>query len=611
VGLGVAAVQAICNNAGMEDQDRSSASDARSRHSLLLQQLRRFVADERQADSDRLALLWSKPLHEKLDKGISQRFVAIERRDAETLWAYVDTADSRFRQGDLMCLHTGDPRDPLARQVSLEAEEDDRWLLRRGRERSAAFFREERSGPCFADPDSLDLSPYYEKAFADVASSQRGQEILMPLLAGDLDLAIDGQAMNRGIRAGRSAGLNHQQCLAVGRALGAKPVACIQGPPGTGKTRVLALAAGLMVARGDRVLLTAPTHTAINHALGRVAQEGVPVVKIGRASQRAGLPDAVPSFDSYAAWAKDRPTEGGYVLGATPFATVSGRLEACEFDIILFDEASQLTVPLALMAMRTARKFVFIGDQRQLPPVVLSRSVLDGGGGLSVFAALTDGTADHAIMLHETFRMNRWLAAWPSATFYEGKLQPAPANRERRLVLGPIGEGAGVVSRALSSEASSIFIPTTDVAARAQNRRDAELVSDLCAGLVEAGLLLRQIGVVTPYRAQGRLVRTLLQQRFGRPAAAEVIADTVERMQGQEREVVILTLATGDPGFLAAVAEFFFRPERLNVSVTRAMTKLFVIGPDLGALQVPDHPEVSRWIGLYRGFIASCHRVEV
>ncbi len=81
-------------------------------------------------------------------------------------------------------------------------------------------------------------------------------------------------------------------------------------------------------------------------------------------------------------------------------------------------------------------------------------------------------------------------------------------------------------------------------------------------------------------------------------------------MQGQERELIILSLATGDEVFLGAIAEFFFQPERLNVSITRAMTKLIVIGPDV----ITPMPEIAdkrirHWIEQYQDMIGLCQRV--
>ena len=156
----------------------------------------------------------------------------------------------------------------------------------------------------------------------------------------------------------------------------------------------------------------------------------------------------------------------------------------------------------------------------------------------------------------------------------------------------------------------AVFIPTLDRTARTANFADAELVAQLCAAAVDGGLPLDDIGIVTPYRAQGRAIRNGLERRFGRADARRVVADTVERMQGQERELVILSLATGDERvFLGAVAPFFFQPERLNVSITRPMTKLVVIGPELAAAPGVEDTALARWIAQYRDLVRHMARV--
>lgn len=90
-----------------------------------------------------------------------------------------------------------------------------------------------------------------------------------------------------------------------------------------------------------------------------------------------------------------------------------------------------------------------------------------------------------------------------------------------------------------------------------------------------------------------------------------MIADTVERMQGQERELVILSLATGDEVFLGAVAPFFFQPERLNVSITRPMTKLIVIGPALAAAPEVEDETIRAWVDQYLDLLRHLQRVDL
>lgn len=573
-------------------------------YAALLTQLREFVYRERDTAAARRLDAWEKPMPEKLRSGLAQRFRRLEPGpEPSTVWACLDDGESRFREGDQMCLHAGSPFSAmLARGVAFEAEDETRWLLRF---KNAAHVLEQcgKSG-CYAEQDAIDLSPMFEQALDDIAQSDSASRIILPLLQGQLPFQFNSHDDEYAFGIALEYGLNTRQAEAVGKAFAAEHVACIQGPPGTGKTRVLALAARLMAARGERVLITSHTHTAINNALGKIAALGVPAVKVGSVNQARGLDQRVARVERFSEW-EDRPLSGGYLVGATPFATCSPRLERCEFDTILFDEASQVTLPLALMAMRRGKRFVFIGDQQQLPPVVLSKSILSESP--SVFSRLTTENED-SVMLNETYRMNRWLAAWPSRNFYGGALQAAGPNAARRLALTPAALPSAA-STILHAEASAIFVPTLDRQARARNLPDAKLVVDLCGAAREAGLALDQIGVVTPYRAQGRIIRKLLTQQFGWRDAKLVVADTVERMQGQEREMVILSLATGDLGYLSAVAEFFFQRERLNVSVTRAMTKLIVIGPELPAEFSCEDPHLAQCIARYRDLVGSCTRI--
>ncbi len=574
-------------------------------HTRLLSDLLEFVRDEQTAGHRKLLDLWDRPLTEKLEKGWSQGFTRLEAGDEPaTAWATLDDSESRFREGDLLVLHGGSPlQDQLGRGLSLESEEDGRWLLSGMRVTSALQLY--AGGPCYADPDTIDLTHYYERALEEIATSQIGRTVVLPLLSGQLEISFDERDVRQAEHTAGAEGFNPMQAQAIGLAYGALQIACIQGPPGTGKTRVLALIARLMVERGERLLVTSHTHMAINNALNMVHAQGVPTVKIGRQTQRKGLDNDVPCYPDMSAW-EERPTDG-YVVGATPFATCNARLENYEFDTIIFDEASQITVPLALMAMRKGKRFVFIGDQQQLPPVMLSRSVLAKESS-SVFAALTSQNADHSVMLDQTYRMNRWLTAWPGQTYYGSQLKATGRNSERRLAVSRIPERLAAV---FDPAASGIFIPTLDRAARTRNYRDADLVAELCEAAVNGGLPLECIGIVTPYRAQGRAVRNALIARFGRTSAQRVVADTVERMQGQERELIILSQATGDEVFLAAVAPFFFQAQRLNVSITRAMTRLIVIGPALAAVPELEDETVKLWISQYMSFIGQLRRVDL
>ena len=592
-------------------QDASKAiagAEKARRHARLIEGLRGFVAREREAALQNLLDVWRQPLPDRLAKGLSQGFLRLEAGPEKgTAWAWLDGGESRFREGDLVCLHGGSPlQSMLSREAAFELEEEGRWLLRL--KHAAVVIKAAEGQPCYADPDDFDLTKYYEEVLDDIGQTippSRANRCLMPLLDGRISNDFDSRDFEEAETIALDEGLNAAQAEAVGKILAADQVACIQGPPGTGKTRVLGLAVRLLVERGERVLVTSHTHMAINNALNKIASHGVRVAKIGRLTQANGLEPGVSLADSFAEW-HGRPQDGGYVVGATPFATCTYRLENCEFDTVVFDEASQVTLPLALMAMRRGARFVFIGDQKQLPPVLLARSILDDIPG-SIFAKLTAHNVD-SVMLTDTYRLNRELAAWPSKAFYHGRLRPAGPNRERKLSLRPREDG-DPFDAALCDVASLVFIPTLDDTARSRNHEDAQLVAGLCAAAIQGGLAPHEIGIVTPFRAHGRTVRNALVDAFGWHTARAIVADTVERMQGQERELIILSLAAGDMRFLAAVAEFFFQPERLNVSVTRAMTKLVIIGPELGPEFQSSDERMARNLSLYRSLLAAARRI--
>jgi DNA replication ATP-dependent helicase Dna2 len=122
----------------------------------LLSDLYQLVHDEQQTANHQLFTTWERPLSDKLQKGITQGFVRIERGpEPTTLWAYPDDTESRFREGDLLCLHQGNPLEPLCRGLSFELEEDNRWLLRGIR--AVAAFNDYMGGTCYVDPDAMDL----------------------------------------------------------------------------------------------------------------------------------------------------------------------------------------------------------------------------------------------------------------------------------------------------------------------------------------------------------------------------------------------------------------------------------------------------------------------
>jgi len=567
-----------------------------------LADLRKFVEDEHQANYEKLYEVWEKPLTQKLAKGESQKIRYVRKEGKNHLQVTLGENESRFREGDMICLHLGEPnKKRYVQQGTIEAENEDEWLVR-VHQIDDHELREVISG-CYADPDTMDLKPFYDKALDEIAESKQGREIILPLLANrlntgfifedDYDDAADYAEDNR---------LNAQQSDAVGKAVAAKYLACIQGPPGTGKTKVVSLVAKLLVEQGQRVFMTSHTHMAINNALNKIAGENVPVIKVGARGCTKGLEKSVKHYEYGDHW-ENRP-DSGYVIGATPFATCSARLEHYDFDTVIFDEASQITLPLAIMAMRKAKRFVFVGDHKQLPPVVLSASVLDDH---SIFSRMISGNPDVSVMLSQTYRMCKALSSWPSQCYYGGRLTSSGPNAERTFKLSKHPEKFADI---LSEQNPFVFVKSPKAGARNVNKPEAELVVDIIESAINAGLDTKEIGVVTPFRSHAKALKSKLKDKKGIYSSKAIVIDTVERMQGQERDMIIISLCATDPQYITAIAGFFFQAERLNVAITRPQTKLVLVGPEIPAsfLQESDDKTLLERVANYRSLIGSGYK---
>ncbi|MFS1430279.1 DEAD/DEAH box helicase, partial [Vibrio splendidus] len=501
----------------------------------VLKELQAFVYAEHEASMEKLLETWKKPLEEKLLKGETQRIESVSCSGSNHLEVVLGDNESRFREGDMICLHLGDPSNhKVFDQVAIEAENDGEWLLKVKVDQSLL---PQLSEGCYADPAGMDLKPFYDKALADVATSKVGRDVLLPMLSGHLNTeTIYDEDFDDAADYAESRGLNEKQSEAVGIGVASKYLACIQGPPGTGKTKVISIIAKLLVEAGQRVFMTSHTHMAINNALNKIVEEGVPVAKICASGGKKSLSDKVQYFEYASKW-QDIP-DTGYVIGATPFATCSERLESFTFDTIIFDEASQITVPLALMAMRKGCRFVFVGDHKQLPPVILSQSVLEDS---SAFSKMILGNEKVSVLLSQTYRMSPALTEWPSNCYYKGELE---SKRPPTLSSFSLPKKPYKYSDVLSSDRPSVFIKTPGVNARSVNRKEAALVADLITAAVEAGLSAEEIGVVTPFRGHAKALKSCLQDKLGIFGSKLVVTDTVERMQGQEREMIIVSFCS-------------------------------------------------------------------
>lgn len=563
----------------------------------LLNRLRYFVQAEAETQYSALDQQWSQPLAERVAKGWAIEGLRVVKFDKGLIRLRCDTNDSRFREGDLLVLHRGNPKDPNALHVELQY--DGETELETSLIKGNQFFLASAPEGWIIDQDWFDCSPFYLDALNTVADSLRGRSTILPLLQGSLTPKIDYARYERAAQKMAAAGLNDSQVDAVALAYASDLLYLIQGPPGTGKTWMLAHLAKLLVADGQRVLVTALTHRAIHNALNKIphVDDSIPVCKIGEGRHIGDL--HVPNYEAFDQ-SHFGDLNGGYVVGATPFALQTQRLANVEFDVVIFDEASQVTLPLAIMGMLAGNKYIFIGDENQLPPVtILTEQKV---AQTSIFSYLAG--RGNETMLNITYRLNDVLADWPSRTFYRKELIPSQEAAGRRLHL------ANQASRwdfVLAPSSPSIFLDLCHHNTTVRSRREAETVVELILALLEHEVSPEEIGVVVPYRAQSRLIRSLLRRTTSDEAIwNKVVVDTVERMQGQEREVVLVSFATSSPAFASQMADFLFQPQRLNVAVTRPRTKLILVGSHHmldGDQYDPDHADT---FDLLRDLVDSC-----
>ncbi len=540
----------------------------------VLHDLRAFVAAEFQAQRAKIAEQQAKPRPERVEDGTCMDGLRFARLDEAGRAVFRHEGnDSRLREGDLVSLRQDEGGDSW-RVAIFREEPGEIWLAA-----ESGFKGSEFAEPAgwFIDEDFVDLESVYLKALDRVPASAIGQECILPLLMGTEGHELDEEEFQGAMDDLEKAPSTWEdaQKEAIAGCLAAERCYLVQGPPGTGKTRVLAQVVRRLVERGERVLITAFTHRAIDNALAATAREIADrnrVARFGAAQHRRD-----ENFDRFESFAQSplAGQSGGWVAAATPFALYK-RLPGVEFDAIVIDEAGQMTTALAVLAMLAGRKYLLFGDQQQLGPVVMSRSRREASN-VGIFHALRAQSA-HGTCLDVTYRLNDTLTAWPSEHFYHGELVPAPAAATRRLACGIAAALPTWLKEALDPARPLVWMSSHSGLARTVNEEEVGHAAELLRALRLGGVLPEHIAVVTPYRRQARKLRRRLETLMPDTSWRGCLIDTVERMQGQEREVIVFSMGAADPAFIRLQAEFLLDPRRLNVAATRARVKLIILG---------------------------------
>ena len=379
--------------------------------------------------------------------------------------------------------------------------------------------------------------------------------------------------------------LNQSQNIAVEKSINVANFHVIQGPPGTGKTKTISHIAKILVDQGKKVFVTAPTHTAINNCLNAIADEvkdASKVVKIGEKYQAAEIlnnryvtrKSRLP-LDRYNY--ADDVSHDGIIMGGTAYCMcypASKRLNNWEFDVALIDEAAQMSIPLAVSVMSKTDKFIFVGDHKQLDPIMPSGT----GNSMfseSVFSRLVRLYPNAKSLLNISYRLNEQLIRIPNELFYNNQLAS-----ESSLNVSNQNLDSENYSDILNHQDPTILYLHKEFDSQGRSPHEANIVAGLVSDLISNGVDFEDIGIMTPYRAQVREIKKALNNVIGGIDTEEtetLFIDTVDRMQGQEKGYIIYSMSNSHPLESKRRLDFFYSPNRLNVAITRAIKKCIVI----------------------------------
>ncbi len=418
--------------------------------------------------------------------------------------------------------------------------------------------------------------------------------------------------------------LNPAQESAVNRVLCAREVAIVHGPPGTGKTTTLVEAIYETLHREPQVLVCAQSNTAVDWISEKLVDRGLSVLRIGnptrvndkmlsftyerrfedhplyselwgirkelrnlRGQGRRGSFSEREALRSRMSRLRDRATalevqinadllDGAHVIASTLVSSNHRLLSGHRFGTLFIDEAAQALEAACWIAIRKADRVVLAGDHQQLPPTVKCYEALKGGLGCTLMETVVRNKPEVVSLLTLQYRMNEEIMRFSSDWFYNGQLQAAPEVRHRGILDwdSPIswidtsgrefkeefvGENFGRINR---QEADLLLEELQKYIARIGGRRILEERIDF--------------GIISPYKAQVQYLRGRIKASDAfRPYRSLLTVNTVDGFQGQERDVVFISLVRaneeGQIGFLGDL-------RRMNVAMTRARMKLVILG---------------------------------
>lgn len=562
----------------------------------LIQNLSKAIDLQQKRQDEDYTEMVAKPLAERVAKGHTLTNLSINKIDfydgmpnnfCPILWGnqkYIDRIFihcknncSRFREGTSLMLSNG----KLSFKMELEIDKIDDFVL--------------HSGDFDVKNNIIDYTNYPQSGWELNAINQNITQRLLKAswqrLYDNPDLAMIMEKMLSGNLDNTYANLsffredlNDSQNTAVRKALDCSHFSIIQGPPGTGKTYTIAKLCAQLIEQGQKVFITGPTHTAINNCLIAAAKDikdNSKIVKIGEKYQAAEILDnswitrkTRLSYFSYSG--NNAFNQTGFVIGATPYALcfpASKKLEGWSFDYIIIDEAAQVSMPLALAAMTSGKKVIFVGDHMQLDPII-PKNTDNWLFGSSVFLRMVDLYPNQVVLLNQSYRLNDNLIRIPNQLFYSGRISSCCPIKDdfKHFACRSHPE-------IINNPSNELLIIHHDFGALGRSPFEAEMIADMALDLLYNGVNIDDIGIISPYRAQIREIKRALVEKkvLTEDNLDSIFVDTVERMQGQEKDYIFFSLANCNPEEVENRLEFFYSPNRLNVAITRAHIKCITL----------------------------------
>ncbi|MFC1759632.1 AAA domain-containing protein [Planctomycetota bacterium] len=418
--------------------------------------------------------------------------------------------------------------------------------------------------------------------------------------------------------------LNDSQQAAVRQALTAEDISVIHGPPGTGKTTTVIEVIRQAVARDEKVLATAPSNTAVDNLLEQLVATKSNVVRIGHPARvaerlreysldvmvenhenmrwvRELLNDADSLYRKSARYTRAKPGRGAkqemrreakymkqearklerqavkdvldqadVICATTTFDTdiLDGRF----FETAVIDEACQSTEPGCWQPVLFANRIIFAGDHQQLPPTVISTEAAREGFAFSMLENLVEKFGDAiTTQLNVQYRMHDHIMDFSSREFYDGTLiahESVAGHLLKDLDLAEADVLADTAVTFVDSAGANWDEEIEPDGHSKRNPEEADFIVGKTKRLLQIGVRPEDMAVIAPYAAQVRLLRERMDCR-------DIEIDTVDGFQGREKEVVLISMVRsnteGEIGFLSD-------RRRMNVAMTRARRKLFVVG---------------------------------